>query len=244
MLNPQSPLPLYHQLADRLAAMIRSGEYGDGARIPSENQLAAAYGIGRPTVRQGIDVLVRRKMLVRRRGSGTYVHHEKACEIDLFSLAGTTSAFQRQGIAAPSRILKRMARRQVAASADNPFAGARAYTYSRLSSVEDTPVLIEDLYLDPALFDGIDAISLKGRSLAAVAAERYYLRPTGGKQHFRIDYLKGVRARHLDLAPDQPVLVVNRWLHFPNVENAIYADLYCRTDRFVFSQIIGGLGDE
>ena len=35
MLNPQSPLPLYHQLADRLAAMIRTGEYeGGGLRFP------------------------------------------------------------------------------------------------------------------------------------------------------------------------------------------------------------------
>lgn len=243
MLNPQSPLPLYHQLADRLTAMIRAGEYEDGARIPSEHQLAATYGIGRPTVRQAIDVLVRRGMLVRRRGSGTYVRQDQAHEIDLFSLAGTTSAFQRRGLNVSSRILKPMARRRVPAKADNPFAGGRAYTYSRLSRVEGTPVLIEDLYLHPELFAGIDAVSLEGRSVAAVVAERYYLRPSGGKQNFRIDHLKGARARQLGLTPDQAVLVVNRWLHFPEVENAIYADLYCRTDRFVFSQTIGGLAD-
>jgi GntR family transcriptional regulator len=244
MLNPQSPLPLYHQLADRLAAMIRSGEYDDGARIPSENQLAATYGIGRPTVRQAIDVLARRRMLVRRRGSGTYVRRAKTHEIDLFSLAGTTSAFQRQGMTVSGQIVKPMARRKVPVGVDNPFAGAWAYTYSRLSRVEDAPVLIEELYLHPELFEGIDAISLEGRSLAAVVAERYYRQPTGGKQNFRIDHLKGLRARQLGLTPGQAVLVVNRWLHFPDVENAIYADLYCRTDRFVFSQTIGGLADE
>jgi GntR family transcriptional regulator len=243
MLNPQSPLPLYQQLADRLAAMIRAGEYEDGTRIPSEHQLAATYGIGRPTVRQAIDVLVRRRMLVRRRGSGTFVRPDPAHEIDLFSLGGTTSAFERRGLTVTGRILKPMARRKVAAGADNPFAGVRAYTYSRLSSVDDTPVLIEDLYLHPELFAGIDAISLEGRSVAAVVAERYYLRPSGGKQNFRIEDLKGARARQLGLTAGQPVLLVNRWLHFPNVANAIYADLYCRTDRFVFSQTIGGLAD-
>ncbi len=244
MLNPQSPLPLYHQLADRLTAMIRSGEYTHGARIPSEHQLAATYGIGRPTVRQAIDVLVRRRMLVRRRGSGTFVRQDQPHEIDLFSLAGTTSAFQRRGLDVSGRILKPMARRKVSATAENPFAGGQAYTYSRLSCVGDAPVLIEDLYLHADLFDGIDGVSLAGRSVAAVVAERYYLRPTGGKQNFRIDHLKGMRARHLGLSDDQAVLVVNRWLHFPRVENAIYADLYCRTDRFVFSQTIGGLADE
>jgi GntR family transcriptional regulator len=59
MLNPQSPIPLYHQLADILMAGIRSGDYPTGHRIPSEPQLAKDYGIGRPTVRQAIDVLVR-----------------------------------------------------------------------------------------------------------------------------------------------------------------------------------------
>ena len=244
MLNPQSPLPLYHQLADRLATMIRDGEYESGARIPSEHQLADTYGIGRPTVRQAIDLLVRRHMLVRRRGAGTFVRQGPPHEIDLFSLAGTTSAFERQGLEVLNRILKPMARRNVPAGPDNPFAGGRAYTYSRLSLVDDTPVLIEDLYLHAGLFEGIDAVPLEGRSVAAVVAERFYLRPTGGKQNFKIENINGVRARQLGLPPDQPVLVVNRWLHFPGVENAVYADLYCRTDRFVFSQTIGGLAHE
>ena len=244
MLNPQSPLPLYHQLADRLAAMIRAGEYDAGGRIPSEHQLAATYGIGRPTVRQAIDVLVRRRMLVRRRGAGTFVRADPPHEVDLFSLAGTTSAFQRRGLEVANRILKPMARRKVPAVPDNPFAGGHAYTYSRLSHVDGTPVLIEDLYLHAELFDGIDAVSLEGRSVATVVAERYYLRPTGGKQNFKIEYLKGVRARQLDLPPGQALLAVNRWLHFPGVENAVYAELFCRTDRFVFSQTIGGLDHE
>jgi GntR family transcriptional regulator len=98
MLNPdQSPIPLYHQLADILLEGIRSGEYPPGTRIPSEPQLAKDYGIGRPTVRQAIDVLVRKRLLTRQRGSGTYVRSPEK-EIDLFSLAGTSSAFQRQGI--------------------------------------------------------------------------------------------------------------------------------------------------
>ena len=244
MLNPQSPLPLYHQLADRLASMIRAGEYDTGARIPSEHQLAATYGIGRPTVRQAIDVLVRRRMLVRRRGAGTFVRSDPSHEIDLFSLAGTTSAFQRRGLEVASRVLKPMARRKVPTGPDNPCTGGRAYTYSRLSHVDGTPVLIEDLYLHAELFDGIDAVNLAGRSVAAVVAERYYLRPTGGKQNFKIEHLKGARARQLDLPPGQAVLTVNRWLHFPEVENAVYAELYCRTDRFVFSQTIGGLAHE
>ena len=62
-LNPGSPLPLYRQLADWLLARMRSGEYPPGSRIPSEPALARRFGIGRPTVRQATDLLVRRRCL-------------------------------------------------------------------------------------------------------------------------------------------------------------------------------------
>ncbi len=243
MLNTQSPIPLYHQLADLLTARIRAGEYGVGDRIPSEHQLAAAFGIGRPTVRQAIDVLVRRRMLVRRRGSGTYVA-EADHEVDLFSLAGTTSAFQGQGLTVDTRVRRQIKRVVVKGDSDNPFDGGEAFFFSRRSLVDEVPVLIEDLYMHPELFDGIDRLDLEGRSIAAIAAERYYMRPTNGRQTFRIAYLQDARARDLGVAASTPVLAVKRYLNFPQAENAIYAELFCRTDQFVFSQTIGGLADE
>ena len=169
MLNHQSPIPLYHQLADLLTPRIRTGEYAVGDRIPSEHQLVAAYGIGRPTVRQAIDVLVRRRMLVRRRGSGTYVAAADH-EVDLFSLAGTTSAFQRQGLTVDTRVRQKMQVIAVAGGSDNPFDGGRAFFFSRRSCVEGSPVLIEDLYLHPELFSGIEQIALEGRSIAAIVS--------------------------------------------------------------------------
>lgn len=243
MLNHRSPIPLYHQLADLLTARIRAGEYAVGDRIPSEHQLAAAYGIGRPTVRQAIDTLVRRRMLVRRRGSGTYVAAAED-EVDLFSLAGTTSAFLRKGLTVDTRVRCKLKKKAVKNDGDNPFNGGQAFYFSRRSLVDGVPVLIEDLYLHPILFSGIDRIDLEGRSIAAIAAERYYMRPTHGRQNFRIAYLQGARANDLGVSAATPILAVKRTLHFPQADNAIYAELFCRTDQFVFSQTIGGLADE
>jgi GntR family transcriptional regulator len=242
MLNTASPLPLYHQLADLLTSQIRAGQYTPGDRIPSEHQLAAIYGIGRPTVRQALDVLVRRRLLVRRRGSGTYVAPAEH-EVDLFSLAGTTSAFQRQGLTVDIRVRRKMQLVAVKGQGDNPFDGGRAFFFSRASCVDEVPVLLEDLYLHPALFSGIERIDLEGRSVAAIVAERYFMRPSHGRQNFRIAYLQGVRARDLGVSPATPILAVRRYLHFPAADNAIYAELYCRTDQFVFSQTIGGLAN-
>jgi len=238
MLNPNSPIPLYRQLADLLLAKIRSGEYPVDARIPSEHHLSRTYRIGRPTARQATDLLVRQNVLVRRRGSGTYVR-PRPKEVDLFSLAGTLSSFQEKGIRLITRILAPMALKAIGKDGENPFSGGVAYRFSRIGSVDDLPVLLEEFYLDEVLFSGIDRLDLSHQSLSRIVAETYYMTPTGGKQNFRIGKPAGPRARLLDLAPEQPVLVVKRWLHFPQMQNAVYSELYCRTDRFVFSQSLG-----
>ena len=99
MLNPASPVPLYRQLADDLLASIRDGRLHVGSRIPGEHELAERHGIGRPTVRQATEVLVRRGVLQRRRGAGTFVARPPQ-DVDLFSLGGTLSAFEGGGAAA------------------------------------------------------------------------------------------------------------------------------------------------
>lgn len=240
MLNPQAPTPLYYQLAEKLAEGIRSGEYPAGSRIPSEHQLAAQYGIGRPTVRQAIDSLVRKGLLSRRRGSGTYVC-EPPREVDLFSLDGTSASFRKQGLAMESQLLGRIALQTVVDAGRNPFAGRPAYVLSRLTRADQVPVLLEELYLDAELFAGLDRLDLTGLSLSAVAAERFFLRPSGGRQHFHISYLDANRARLLDVAVETPLLLVERLLHFPQKEAGFFSRLYCRNDRFVFSQTLGGL---
>jgi GntR family transcriptional regulator len=240
MLNPQSPVPLYRQLADLIVAKIRSGEYAPGSRIPSEHSLADQYSIGRPTARQATDWLVRKRILHRRRGSGTYVRTTQE-EIDLFSLAGTLSAFQKKGISIATQILQGTRLMDVVGDAENPFSGRKAFFLSRLSLVGRAPVLLEDIYLLPELFQGIDQIDLKGRSLSQIVDELYYLRPTGGKQNFRIGYLNSEKAKALDVSPSTPILLVKRFLHFAPAPNAVYSELCCRTDQFVFSQTIGGV---
>jgi DNA-binding GntR family transcriptional regulator len=68
-----SPVPLYFQLAQQLESAIRDGELAPGSRLENEVQLADRCGLSRPTVRQAIQHLVDKGLLVRKRGVGTQV---------------------------------------------------------------------------------------------------------------------------------------------------------------------------
>lgn len=237
MLNPESPIPLYHQLADILTDQIRTGRYAPGDRVPSETGIAKDYKIGRPTVRQAMDTLVRKGLIQRKRGSGTFVK-EQAPDVDIFSLAGTSQAFLTKGIKIRTQIIRPVAVRQIQEDSNNPFHGKEAYCFSRLTLVDNKPILLEEICLHSQLFNGLEKLDLENRSLSAVVADQYYLRPEKGHQTFVLSFLPREKAKFLGLGTADQILEVQRKLDFPGNEQAVFSRIFCRTDKFAFSQTI------
>jgi DNA-binding FadR family transcriptional regulator len=64
---------LYRQIADQIAALIARGEYGIGARLPPERDLAKQLGVSRPSVREALIALEVEGYVEVRVGSGVYV---------------------------------------------------------------------------------------------------------------------------------------------------------------------------
>jgi DNA-binding transcriptional MocR family regulator len=65
--------PLYLRLADAITDAIAQGAVGAGTRLPPERALALHLAVGRGTVGAAYDTLRARRVVVTRRGSGTYV---------------------------------------------------------------------------------------------------------------------------------------------------------------------------
>ena len=61
------------QVAERLTALIESGEWRPGTRVPNETELATELGVSRPTLREALRSLEEDGFLRRTRGSGTFV---------------------------------------------------------------------------------------------------------------------------------------------------------------------------
>jgi len=89
-------VPLYFQLAEQLEAAIAEGALTPGSRLENEVQLADRCGLSRPTVRQAIQHLVDKGLLVRKRGVGTQVVQAQVKRpIELTSLYDDLAAAQR-----------------------------------------------------------------------------------------------------------------------------------------------------
>ncbi len=72
-LSRDSHVSMYQQVADDVMQRVVRGELKAGDQLPTEPELMAQFGVSRITVRQGIDDLVERGLVVRKQGKGTFV---------------------------------------------------------------------------------------------------------------------------------------------------------------------------
>ncbi|MGW2032395.1 GntR family transcriptional regulator [Streptomyces sp. NPDC001356] len=152
-LDRSSPVPLYYQLARHLEAAIQRGALVPGDLLGNEVDLSVRLGLSRPTVRQAIQSLVDKGLLVRRRGVGTQVVHSQVRRpLELSSLyddlesAGqgpTTRVLRNERIAAPA---------DVAAALGLPE-GAEVVVLERLRSTHGRPVAFLRNHLPASLLE-------------------------------------------------------------------------------------------
>jgi GntR family uxuAB operon transcriptional repressor len=80
-LHTVEPLRLYRQIAGQIAALIDSGEFPAGSRLPAERELAALLGVSRTSVREAIISLEIAGRVEVRVGSGIFVTEPGAAQI-------------------------------------------------------------------------------------------------------------------------------------------------------------------
>lgn len=65
--------PLFQQIADQIAEGIFNGAYLEGEQIPSTTEISKSYQINPATVLKGMNLLVERQLIEKKRGIGMFV---------------------------------------------------------------------------------------------------------------------------------------------------------------------------
>jgi len=77
MVDRESAVPAYLQVAGILRARIQSGQYAPGQRVPSINDLTSEYGIARTTAGKALRVLINEGLAYVSPGMGVYVRRPR-----------------------------------------------------------------------------------------------------------------------------------------------------------------------
>ncbi|WP_354567408.1 GntR family transcriptional regulator [Glaciihabitans sp. UYNi722] len=170
-LDRSGPVPLYFQIATRIESAILDGRIPPGSRLENEVALGERLGLSRPTIRQAIQDLVDKGLLVRRRGIGTQVVHGQVTrKVELTSLyedlardnrAPTTDLLLHEVIAADARAVERLG-----VELDSPVLRIK-----RLRRADGVPLALLENFL-PEEFTDISEAVLQQHGLYQVLRDR------------------------------------------------------------------------
>lgn len=206
-IDRQSPVPLYHQLAEQFSNAITVGQLRPGDSFENEIAVAERLQISRPTVRRAIQELVDRGLLVRRRGLGTTVANSKVHR--KFELTSLYDDLVRDGRQPRTTVLRHgLVTDERAAAAldlapDTPLLHIERIRYSG-----ESPLALMNNWLPP-VHSKLTREELAANGLYAALRE-LGVRPVVAQQSIGARMPTAAERRHLIIRGSQPVLTMSR----------------------------------
>lgn len=238
-LQPDTGIPLHHQLESALRSQIQAGLLRPGALLPGELYLAEQLGVSRHTVRHAIGVLVTEGLLQRQRHVGTAVTapgSARLIERSLDSFYAFAWEARARGAQHRSRVLE-----HVTAPAELPLArrlrlrrGSRVARISLLRVADDEPLMVDTIFLPASLAAGLDGAELEHEALYDVLERAHGVVASHARETIRPVVLDGAMAKLLDVRAGEPAFAVERltWSHERPIE---WRQSIVRGDRYLFS---------
>lgn len=201
--------PLYMKLRKMIEDAVATGRLKHGDALPAERDIADAAQISRVTVRKAIDELVNDGLLVRRRGSGTFVVKPVQRMLQpLNELTSFTEDMRRRGMVAGSRWMERGVFFPTAEETMTLglAGGARVARITRLRTADGEPIALErtslpdDILPDPEAIEDSLYLLLRSRNM----------RPVRANQRISAVLLKDEEGRLLGMPPGSAALSVQR----------------------------------
>ncbi len=149
-------LPLHIQISEMLIREIQAGRRTEGDRLPPERQMAQDLGISVGTLRRALADLTEKGMLERVQGSGNYIRAKP----DTRSVYAFFRVELLDGGGLPTAELLSLDRMDK--PRDLPAFGTseQAFRIRRLRRLNGTPAVLEEMWLDGACADRLEAQDL------------------------------------------------------------------------------------
>lgn len=207
VIDRESPVPLYHQLAEQLTAAVDDRRLEPGDPFENEVALAQRLSVSRPTVRRAIQEMVDQGLLVRRRGLGTTVANRKVHR--KARLSSLYDDLQAEGREPHTRVLSLEVRTdERAAAALDLEPEAELLSVVRVRLAGDLPLARMHNWLPPAHSD-ITREDLEEQGLYALLRRRG-VKPVVAQQSIGARMPTAEERRELDLGTGHPVLTMTR----------------------------------
>ena len=228
-LSTDETTPLYLQLQTVLRGAIEGQVVARDEAIPTERELAEAFGVSRITVRKAVDGLVSEGLVTRRQGAGTFVQGVRV-EKYVSRLTSFSQDMAMRGMNPGSEwLVKQVARvnpEEALSLGLSP--NAEVYRFHRIRLANGESMALEYSTIPAYCLPSIDSV---GKSLYAALEVSGYL-PVRVLQRLRAISFNKEQATLLNISPGDPGLFFERRGFLPDGRAAEFTQSFYRGDSY------------
>ena len=168
-IDHESYIPYYIQVRDVLHARIQDGSWKPGDRLPNETELCEMFRVSRTVIRQALDDLVHKGLVIRRKGKGSFIAEPNIREGLFQKLTDFGQDMLEQGYVLVTQVLRQEA---VPASPEvaaylHVEADTQVIQIEQLRFVQDVPIQLVTTYIPYSLCPALLVEDLSKQSLYA-----------------------------------------------------------------------------
>jgi len=232
----KKPIPKYYQIYEELLDQIRSGEYGENDRFPSDTELVEKFGVSRGTVREAVKLLLQQGYLIRKQGKGTFVTFKKI-EQDPDKLIGFSELMKKHDMEPSARVIEDTLinppghlKKLMHLDEDD-----RLVRLVRLRYGNNQPLIIERSFFNYKFFKPIRSKNLEQNSIFELLYQHTSTRLGDAIQ--RIEAISAGKSEHelLDVTLGTPLLLIKRLIQTKTGGYFQYSEDVYRSDRINFT---------
>ena len=208
ILDNDNQTPKYHLISQIITENIRSGNLKPGDQIPPEPELIEMFNVSRITVRAAISDLVKKEIVTRKQGLGTFVRElqqsyrftelegfTKSCEVAGFTSHSDVMSFSMETV--PDDLYEFLKVKK----------DEKVLTLLRLRYVNDLPCMFEYSYFSPKylFLESVSHEELSG-SLYQLFKNKFHIDKIEGRRYTTASFPNEEERLNLKLDGNTPVV--------------------------------------
>ena len=231
----------YEKIATYIKNQIMEGKYKANEKIPFEKDLCEQFDSSKMTVKKALDLLVMEGLIVKRRGSGTFVKDISQNQIEDITIknqfAGLTARAEGHEVKTILLDFKIITADKLVAESLKIEEDDFVYFIKRVRSVDGEAVVIEETYMPLYLFPAIKKSDVE-KSIYDYIEDKANLKIQSSHSVVRARKSEELDWEYLKLKSDEPVIEVERIGYLDNGKVFEYSFSRHRYDKFEFKAII------
>jgi DNA-binding GntR family transcriptional regulator len=237
-LDRNSPIPVYHQLADWFRENIANQEWSANFKLDSEIELAEKLDLSRGTVRKAMEELISEGLLIRSHGRGTFVAATESIGQSLASdLIGTSEELIKKGIDYETEVLNQkivVPQNRISSLLSLP-PEKRILFLERVRKIQNQPFIYIHNYVNYQYCIGIEKIDFSKIRLFEALESGFHLSLSWGRRTFEARLCPKVIADKLCAEVGSALMYLEQIVYLADGTPIEVSNVWFRGDRFKLS---------